>query len=110
MINFMNLDIRDYEEIYSHQGKIEGRINSCKISSLIRSLDEDFKTSLGNAKAIAIEFEYNKDEIPIKIFEAYEEICLNANEHAIVIFAKIISNNLELGSINYKIIATGILV
>lgn len=108
MQNDINIDFTDYQTILSYQGKIEGRVGSCKSTDFIDSLDEEFKTSLGNAKGVLLEFEQNNDVNLTQISSIMEELNEYFDENADVIFGVKQNDTLELDIIGYKIIATGI--
>lgn len=108
MENDINVDFADYQTILSHQGKIEGRVGSSQVDRFIDNLDNDFKSSLKNAKGVLIEFKKN-DEMPLtQISSLMEEFHSIIDENADVIFGVVSNNELETDILGYKMIATGI--
>ena len=109
MENDINVDFADYQTILSHQGKIEGRVGSSQVDRFIDNLDNDFKSSLKNAKGVLIEFKKN-DEMPLtQISSLMEEFHSIIDENADVIFGVTSNNELETDIVEYKIIVSGIL-
>lgn len=108
MENDINVDFADYQTILSHQGKIEGRVGSSQVDRFIDNLDNDFKSSLKNAKGVLIEFKKN-DEMPLtQISSLMEELHSIIEENSDVIFGVISNNELENNILGYKIVAAGI--
>lgn len=108
MENDINVDFADYQTILSHQGKIEGRVGSSQVDRFIDNLDNDFKSSLKNAKGVLIEFKKN-DEMPLtQISSLMEEFHSIIDENADVIFGVVINNELETDILEYKMIAAGL--
>ncbi|MBN2894641.1 MAG: hypothetical protein JXK05_01935 [Campylobacterales bacterium] len=108
MENDINVDLADYQIILSHEGKIEGRVGSCKVADFMTNLDEVFKNSLSSAKGALIEFDKSKDAGFNQLFSQLRELNEYFDENADMIFGLKQNDALELDSINYKIIATGI--
>lgn len=108
MENDINIDFADYQTILAYEGRIEGRVGSCKVADFMISLDKAFKTSLGSAKGILLEFEQNKDANLTQISSLMEELNKCFDENADAIFSVTHDDTLELESINYRVIATGI--
>ncbi|MGE3301371.1 MAG: hypothetical protein AB7I39_13180, partial [Arcobacter sp.] len=94
--------------ILAHKGKIDGRVGSSTVADFMTHLDEEFKTSLGSAKGVLLEFEQNKYTNLAQISSIMEELNEYFDENADVIFGVKQNDTLELDTIGYKIIATGI--
>lgn len=108
MENDINVDFADYQTILSHQGKIDGRVGRSQVDRFIDNLDNDFKSSLSNAKGVLIEFKKN-DEMPLtQISSLMEEFHSIIDENADVIFGVVSNNELETDILEYKMIATGL--
>ncbi|MGE3593821.1 MAG: hypothetical protein AB7G52_15185 [Arcobacter sp.] len=108
MQNDINIDFTDYQTILAHKGKIDGRVGSSTVADFMTHLDEEFKTSLGSAKGVLLEFEQNKYTNLAQISSIMEELNEYFDENADVIFGVKQNDTLELDTIGYKIIATGI--
>lgn len=108
MQNDINIDFTDYQTILAHKGKIVGRVGDCKSADLMTNLDEEFKTSLGNAKGVLLEFEQNKDANLSQISSIMEELNEYFDENADVVFGVKYNKDVGIEFINYTIIATGL--
>jgi cell division GTPase FtsZ len=108
MQNDINIDFTDYQTILAHKGKIVGRVGDCKSADFMTNLDEEFKTSLGDAKGVLLEFEQNKNANLSQISSIMEELNEYFEENADVIFGVKQNDTVKFDTIGYKIIATGI--
>ncbi len=104
----MNMKFLDLQVIFSHQGKVDGIVGSCKIDELLKSVTAGFKSSLKNAKGVFIEFEKH-DYLPSAITSSIlKELHALINKNAVVVFTTTQNNDLDSQIVNFKIIVTGL--
>lgn len=106
--NDIDLDIADYKTIFSHDGKIDGIVGTCKIDEFDNQLDESFRNSLSKAKAIVIKFGFHKNQSLFIINDYMIEINDLLNSDTEIIFSTENIDDIDIGILKYEIIATGI--
>ena len=102
-----NINLTDYKTILSYKGKIGGDINSCKIDEFSNCL-ESLKDDILKAKAIIINFQIHKEQEFLIINDFMAKIHTLSNDDAEIIFDTGQTNNIDIDSICYQIILTGL--
>ena len=99
------IDLHDIMKIMSYDGKIDGFVGTFKISKLNNTINQRLKSVISKANAIFMHIEMNEnlsftsiEEITSKIFELELDF----------IFMTSTDNNLDIDTVRFRILATGI--
>ena len=99
------IDLHDIMKIMSYDGKIAGFVGTFKISKLRNTINQRLKSVISKANAIFMHFEMNEnlsfasiEEITSKLFELELDF----------IFMTSTDNNLDMDTVRFSILATGI--
>lgn len=99
------IDLHDIMKIMSYDGKIDGFVGTFKISKLSNTINQRLKSLISKANAIFMHVEMNEnlsfasiEEITSKLFELELDF----------IFMTSTDNNLDMDTVRFSILATGI--
>ena len=99
------IDLHDIMKIISYDGKIDGFVGTFKISKLNNTINKRLKSVISKANAIFMHIEMNEnlsfasiEEITSKLFELELDF----------IFMTSTDNNLDMDTVRFRILATGI--
>ena len=99
------IDLHDIMKIMSYDGKIDGFVGTFKISKLSNTINQRLKSVISKAGAIFMHFEMNKN-LP---FVSIEEITNKFFGLELdFIFTTSVDNNLDMDTVKFSILVTGI--
>jgi hypothetical protein len=104
MQNDININFSDF----SHAGRIDGRVSSCKTVDFFNQIDDSFKRSLLNAKSILIEITKNENAEILHTAALLEKLNDFTNNETEFVYTLKESSFVAHEEISYKIIATGL--
>jgi len=101
----VNTDLHDIMKIMSYVGKIDGFVGTFKISKLSNTINQRLRSVISKASAIFMHAEMNENlsfasikEITSKFFELELDF----------IFMTSTDNNLDMSTVRFGVLATGI--
>ena len=106
--NEIIMDLEDYKSIFTHNGRIDGIVGTCKINEFDKQLDESFKKSLSKAKALTIKFGFHKNQSLFIITDYMSQIHDLTNIDTEIIFGTENIDDIDENLLRYEIIVTGI--
>ena len=104
----INIDMEDLKLVLSHEGSVCGKVGKCKISEFENEFCEKLKEDIKKSKGGVIMLNTNADLQLSKVSELVNYIVTMAPKDADFVFGTNMDNELDLETVVYRLVLTGV--